>query len=154
MDNNEDKISLFGRFRHNLENLLSRRQKRSIETEESEEEPLKKEDKKATKLSENLLTESLNGHKLRNVARKVARLNPEKDQITAEILKQFCPKINCSETGEEKSDAKMEIRHEFPLLSTKEENETQLEFRDEPMVKTVHACEDYGIIFHYNFPKV
>ena len=48
MDNNEDKISLFGRFRHNLENLLSRRQKRSIE---SEEEPLKKEDKKATKLN-------------------------------------------------------------------------------------------------------
>ena len=76
---NEDKISLFDRFRHNLENLLSRRQKRSI-GEESQKKTLEK----TTKLSENLLTESLNGHKLRNVAMKVARLNPQKDQIYLE----------------------------------------------------------------------
>ena len=44
-------------------------------------------------LSEELLTESLNHHKLRNVAQKVAKLNPHTDQITKEILKQFCPKI-------------------------------------------------------------
>ena len=43
-------------------------------------------------LSEELLTESLNHHKLRNVAQKVAKLNPHTDQITKEILKQFCPK--------------------------------------------------------------
>ena len=105
---NEDKISLFARFRHNLENLWSSsrpRPKRSIEGEESQ---------KTTKLSENLLTESLNGHKLRNVAMKVARLNPQKDQITKEILDQFCrPKmVNCSLQNE---DSKLDLEnHEFP----------------------------------------
>jgi len=135
---NEDKISLFDRFRHNLENLLSRRQKRSI-GEESQKKTLEK----TTKLSENLLTESLNGHKLRNVAMKVARLNPQKDQITKEILDQFCPKmVNCS--LQEESELKEEIHHEFPLLSDKEENETILQFKDEPMIQTVFVCEDYG----------
>jgi len=135
---NEDKISLFARFRHNLENLWSwsrPRQKRSIEGEESQ---------KTTKLSENLLTESLNGHKLRNVAMKVARLNPQKDQITKEILDQFCrPKmVNCSLPNE---DSKLDLEnHQFPLLSNKEENETILQFKDEPMVQTVYVCEDYG----------
>ena len=137
---NEDKISLFARFRHNLENLWSSsrpRPKRSIEGEESQ---------KTTKLSENLLTESLNGHKLRNVAMKVARLNPQKDQITKEILDQFCrPKmVNCSLQNE---DSKLDLEnHEFPLLSNKEENETILQFKDEPMVQTVYVCEDYGKI--------
>merc|ERR1711860_12548 len=135
---NEDKISLFDRFRHNLGNLLSRRQKRSI-GEESQKKTLEK----TTKLSENLLTESLNGHKLRNVAMKVARLNPQKDQITKEILDQFCPKmVNCS--LQEESELKEEIHHEFPLLSDKEENETILQFKDEPMIQTVFVCEDYG----------
>ena len=137
---NEDKISLFDRFRHNLENLLSRRQKRSID---AGEESQKKTLEKTTKLSENLLTESLNGHKLRNVAMKVARLNPQKDQITKEILDQFCPKmVNCS--LQEESELKEENHHEFPLLSDKEENETILQFKDEPMIQTVFVCEDYG----------
>ena len=38
LESNEDQISLFGRFRHNLENLLSHRQKRSIVQEETAEE--------------------------------------------------------------------------------------------------------------------
>ena len=50
-------------------------------------------------LSEELLTESLNHHKLRNVAQKVAKLNPHEDQITREILKQFCPKIEQTTTS-------------------------------------------------------
>ena len=140
---NEDKISLFDRFRHNLENLLSRRQKRSID---AGEESQKKTLEKTTKLSENLLTESLNGHKLRNVAMKVARLNPQKDQITKEILDQFCPPkmVNCSLPNE---DSKLDLEnHEFPWLSNKEENETILQFKDEPMIQTVYVCEDYGKI--------
>ena len=139
LENNEDKISLFARFRHNVENLLSHRQKRSIVQESSETETDEKNQNYATKLSENLLTESLNGHKLRNVAKKVARLNPKTDQITAEILKQFCPKINCTEENEQ-----VEINHDFPLLDNKGENETKLEFRGEPLIETVYVCEDYG----------
>jgi hypothetical protein len=50
------------------------------------------ESKFATDLSENMLTESLNRHKLRGVEHKVAKLNPTTDQITSEILRQFCPK--------------------------------------------------------------
>ena len=73
---------------------------------------------------------------------KVARLNPQKDQITKEILDQFCPKmVNCS--LQEESELKEEI-HEFPMLSDKEENETILQFKDEPMIQTVFVCEDYG----------
>ena len=41
--------------------------------------------------SEELLTESLKHHKIRNVAQKVSKLDPMHDQITKEILKQFCP---------------------------------------------------------------
>ena len=41
--------------------------------------------------SEELLTESLKHHKIRNVAQKVSKLDPNHDQITKEILKQFCP---------------------------------------------------------------
>ena len=47
-------------------------------------------------MSENLLTESLDGHRIRNIGRKVAYLDPENDQIVREILRQFCPKTNCS----------------------------------------------------------
>merc|ERR1712218_78545 len=60
------------------------RQKRSIMSQTDEN------------LSEDLLTESLNHHKLRNVAKKVAKLNRKEDQITKEILRQFCPKIKKS----------------------------------------------------------
>ena len=56
--------------------------------------------------SEELLTESLKHHKIRNVAQKVSKLDPKHDQITKEILRQFCPqpitekpsKINPDET--------------------------------------------------------
>ena len=41
--------------------------------------------------SEELLTESLKHHKIRNVAQKVSKLDPKHDQITKEILRQFCP---------------------------------------------------------------
>ena len=44
-----------------------------------------------TQLSENLLSQSLNGHKIRNVANKVKHLDSINDQIVLEILRQFCP---------------------------------------------------------------
>ena len=38
------------------------------------------------------MSQSLNGHKIRNVANKVKHLDSINDQIVLEILRQFCPK--------------------------------------------------------------
>ena len=37
------------------------------------------------------MSQSLNGHKIRNVANKVKHLDSINDQIVLEILRQFCP---------------------------------------------------------------
>lgn len=85
-----------------------------------------------TVLSENLLTESLNRRKLRDVPGKVALLDPTQDEITAEILRQFCPKNDATKTSAEPfNNTKIELQ--FKVL---EDNEAL----DEP----VFTCQSYG----------
>ena len=54
--------------------------------------PQERENSQQTsQMAENILQESLGGHKIRNVRQKVASLNDENQIVTA-ILDEFCPK--------------------------------------------------------------
>ncbi len=95
------------------------------------------------------------------MAQKVALLDPETDQITAEILRQFCPKpviVNLTEEviyADQDNDKKSSPDHKFPPINTKNgdldrPNSTLLSFKvdpdDSPREVPVFACESYGII--------
>merc|ERR1712079_277320 len=76
----------------------------------------------ATQLSENLLSQLLNGHKIRNVVDKVKHLDPVNDQIVSEILRQFCPKPE--------KIPEQPINESSPMIDENMQNET-LDFQSQ-----------------------
>jgi len=124
----------------------------------------------ATQLSENLLSQSLNGHKIRNVVDKVKHLDPVNDQIVSEILRQFCPKpekipeqpINESSPmiDENMQNETLDFQSQFTNIqdvksttpTVQDEvntNATRLHLHfarnnEEKAFETVFVCEDYG----------
>lgn len=131
---NDEKASFLSKVARDLEYLKSfiadnkgdstLRQKRSPEEFD--------EQKFASELGEHLFTESLNNHKLRNVAEKVAKLDPKTDQITSEILRQFCPKpVNHTD-------------HKFPPIFSHLGPEVESDSTSTPVKRNHIACQSYG----------
>lgn len=141
------------------------RQKRSI-IDDQEENDLEEDEPiifPNTQLSENLLSQSLNGHKIRNVANKVKHLDSINDQIVLEILRQFCPTTlqeprndssvfyeeALQESLEDLQDEKSDTKETDLNVTISNLNATKihLQFKentDLKKIETVFVCEDYG----------
>ncbi len=125
------------------------RQKRSVMDAPEEAEAFVNND-----LSQNLLTESLNRHRIRNVADKVAHLDPANDQIVAEILQQFCNKPTLEIPDDYQPIEDNELSDDDGNLTDVVKNKFELRFASQPEdnegLLSQHAlfvCEDYGKVF-------